>query len=236
MARKKKTKPFFAQIEALRRVSEAITSELYLDEILKIIVSVTAKLLKSKICSLMLLDENKKELVVRATQSVSEEYNKKPNIKLGQGIAGKVALDGKSIAVEDVKKDPRYINQQIAKKEKLCSLLCMSLKVKGRIIGVLNVYTSRVHRFTKDEIKVLTAVANQAAVAIENAQLQLKSRAMEEELEARKIIERAKEVLMQEGFSGEEAYNRMRKQSMDSRKSMREIAEAVLLAKELKSK
>lgn len=236
MSKKKRTNSFSAQIEALEKISEAIVSELYLGDILKIIASVTAELLKSKICSLMLLDEDKKELVIRATQSVSEEYNKKPNVKLGQGIAGKVAWEGRPIMVEDVKKDPRYINQQIAKKEKLCSLISLPLKVKEKIIGVLNVYTARVHKFTQDEVKVLTAVANQAAIATENAQLQLKSKKAEEELEARKLIERAKEVLIQEGLSGEEAYQRMRKQSMNSRKSMKEIAEAILLAKEIKSK
>lgn len=236
MVRKRKTHLFLNQIEALEKISQAISSELYLDDILKVVVSVTAELLKSKICSLMLLDEEKKELVIRATQSVSEEYIKKPNIKVGEGIAGQVVLDGRPIMVVDVKKEPCYVNQQIARKEKLCSLISLPLKVKEKVIGVLNVYTSRVHKFTKDEIKILSTVANQAAIAIENAQLQLKSKEAEEELEARKLIERAKEVLMQDGFSGEEAYNRMRKQSMDSRRSMKEIAEAILLTKEIRSK
>lgn len=73
MAIRKKTKSFSAQIEALEKISRAITSELYHEDVLKIIVGVTAGLLNSKICSLMLLDEDKRELVIRATQSVSEE-------------------------------------------------------------------------------------------------------------------------------------------------------------------
>ncbi|MGB9613221.1 MAG: GAF domain-containing protein, partial [Candidatus Margulisiibacteriota bacterium] len=226
---------FSKQIDALEKISKILVSKLYLEDILKEIVSVTAELLDSKICSLMLLDQDKKELVIRATQSVSEAYRKKPNIKVGEGIVGKVALEAKPAMVADVKKDPRYLYQEIAKKEKLCSLISLPLKVKEKVIGVLNVYTSRRHKFTEEEVKILSAVANQAAIAIENAELQLQSKKMAEELENRKLIERAKDLLSKEALiSGEEAYWRMRKQSMDSRKSLREIAEAIILAKELK--
>lgn len=223
------------QIEALSKISKAISSEFYLEDILKLIVTVTAEIMNSKICSLLLLDENKRVLTVKATQSVSESYIKKPPIKLGKGIAGRVAKKGKVMISKDVKKDPDYINQKIAIKEKLCSLLSVPLIVKGKVIGVLNCYTSKTHTFTRAEIAVLTTVANQAAVAIRNTELMVKSRVIQEELEARKIIERAKEILMKDDdSSGEEAYRRMQKISMDSRKSMREIAEAILLAKEIK--
>jgi signal transduction protein with GAF and PtsI domain len=195
---------------------------------------VTAQAMNSKICSLLLLDEEKNELVIRATQSVSEAYNKKPNIKLGEGIAGLVAQENKPIAVLDVKEDTRYVNRDIAKKENLCSLLCVPLSVKGKVIGVLNSYTSVKHRFTKEEINILTAVANQAAVAIENANLLLKSKMIEEELKTRKIVERAKGILMKsQGISEEEAYKKIQRQAMNTRRTMREIAEAIILAKEL---
>ena len=236
MVQKKKIKPFSALIEALEKISRAIISELPLNDILKTVVNVSAEVLNLKICSLMLLDEEKKELVIRATQAVSEEYLKKPNLKLGQGVAGIVAQQGKPMVIKDVRKDPRYVNQEVAKKEKLCSLISLPLIVRGKTIGVLNVYTSRPHRFTKDEVNVLSVVASQAALAIENAQLQLKSKTAEEKLEERKIIERAKEILMEKGLSGEEAYQRMRKQSMDSRKPIKEIAEAILLTKDLNTK
>lgn len=222
-------------IEALTKISEAITSDLYLEDILKLIVSVTAQVLGSKICSLMLLNSTGKELEVKATQSVSEEYNKKPNIKIGEGIAGKVAEEGRSITVLDVRKDSRYINRDIAKKEKLCSLLCVPLIFKGRVIGVLNSYTSRPHKFSKNEIDILKSIANQAAIVIENFRLVVESRVIKEELESRKAIERAKGILMeQEALSEQEAYERIRKYSMDSRRSMREVSEAIILSEEMR--
>lgn len=222
-------------VEALAKISRAITSDLYLEDILKLIVTVTAEVMGSKICSLMLLNKSGKELEIKATQSVSENYNKKPNIKLGEGIAGIVAKYGKPMTVLDVRKDERYISIEIAKKEKLCSLLSVPLIYKGGVMGVLNCYTAKPHRFSKNEINILMSIANQAAVVIENFRLVVESEVIKEELEARKAIEKAKGILMRQGNLTEEAaYNLIRKYSMDNRKSMREISEAIILTEEMK--
>ncbi len=224
-------------LEALLEIAKAITSDLYIDDILRLIVTITAEVMDSKVCSLLLLDEKKQELVIRATQSVSQEYIKKPSIKLGQGIAGLVAKENRPVVVEDVKKDERYINRCIAEKEGLCSLLSVPLCVKGKVIGVLNSYTSTPHRFTEREIKVLTTVANQAAIVIENAELMVQTKVIKEELETRKYVERAKGILMkQKGYSEQEAFRYIQKAGMDNRKTMREIAEAVIIASELEQK
>lgn len=199
------------------------------------IVTVTAEVMGSKICSLMLLNKSGKELEIKATQSVSENYNKKPNIKLGEGIAGRVAKYGKPITVLDVRKDERYINREIAEKEKLCSLLSAPLIYKGSVMGVLNCYTAKPHRFNKNEINILMSIANQAAVVIENFRLVVESEVIKEELKTRKVIEKAKGILMRKGSLTEEAaYNLIRKYSMDNRKSMREVSEAIILTEEMK--
>jgi len=238
MAKKKQGySSYLKNIEALSKVASLITSGLYVEELLRLIVEVTAEIMNSKICSLMLLDPDKKELIVRATQSISEAYNKKPNIKLGEGIAGLVARQNKPICVLDVKGDDRYVNRDIAEDEGLCSLASVPLAVKGRVIGVLNCYTSKKHKFTKHELDILNAVASQAAVAIENAELDLRARSAEEALTIRKLIERAKDILSQEtNILPSEAYRLIQKQSMDTRKSMREIAEAIILASDIKDK
>jgi len=234
---KENYKVYLKQIEALSKIANLITSGLYLEELLRLIVQVTAEIMNSKISSLLLLDPDKKELVVRATQSISEAYNKKPNIKLGEGIAGMVAMDNKAMCILDVKEDSRYLNRDIAKKEGLCSLASVPMAVKGRVIGVLNCYTSKKHAFTKHELQLLGVLANQAAVAIENAELDMRARSAEEALLTRKLVERAKDILSQEvNILPSEAYRLIQKQSMDSRKSMREIAEAIILAREIKSK
>lgn len=223
------------QIKALSKISKAIASDLYLEDILRLIVVVTAQVMGSNICSLMLIDEKAGELVIRATQSVSEEYNKKPPLKLGEGIAGKVAKENQPMTIKDVTKEKEYKYGNIAKKEGLCSLLCVPLALKGKVIGVINCYTPSPHDFTETEIDVLSSIANQAAVAIENTELLVKSRVIQEELEARKRIERAKGILMkEEGLTEEEAYLKLQKFSMDRRKTMREVADAIILTSEMK--
>jgi len=225
------------QIEALSKISKAISSDLYLNDILRLIVTVTAKVMDSKICSLMLIDEKKNQIVIRATQSMSERYLKKPPLKVGESIAGIVVRENRPVAVYDVTKDKYYKYKEIAKQEGLHSLLAVPLSVKGSVIGVLNCYTDFPHEFNKNEIDILTTVANQAAVAIENTELLVKTRVIQEELETRKLVERAKGILMKEqGLTEDKAYRKIQKYSMDSRKSMRTVAEAIILASEIGKK
>lgn len=102
---------------------------------------------------------------------------------------------------------------------------------QDKMIGVLNCFTAKPHKFSETEVNLITTVANQAAVAIFNTELMVKTKVIQEELETRKLVERAKEVLMRRrNMSGDQAYRWMQKRSMDSRKSMRHIAEAVLLS------
>lgn len=233
--RKKSKSSYTKQLEAISKVSSTITSDMYLEDILKLIVTVTAEVMNSKICSIMLLDDKTGELSLKATQSMSETYNRKPNLKFGEGIAGKVARDNRPMAVYDVSNEPEYKYREIAIRENLKSLLSVPLSVRGKVIGVLNNYTSYPHVFSKNEIEVLTTVANQAAIVIANADLMLKAQMIQYELETRKIIERAKGILMKEqGMSEEESFRKIQKQSMDMRKSMREIAEAIILIEKMK--
>jgi two-component system, response regulator PdtaR len=224
-------------LEAISEISEAITSETYLDDILRLIVMVTAKVMDSNICSLMLLSEENDKLEIRATQSISDDYLGKPPVKLGEGISGVAAKENRPVTVLDVKQEEAYVNKDIALKEGLCSLLCMPMSIKGRVVGVINCYTSVPHEFTEEEMTTLATVANQAAMAIENTNLVMKTKLMEEELETRKLIERAKDILMEErSISGYEAFQAMRRKSMDTRRPVREIAEAIILASEVGKK
>ncbi|HOL67237.1 MAG TPA: GAF and ANTAR domain-containing protein [bacterium] len=223
------------QIKALYEISKAITSEMYLEDVLKLIVAVTAQVLGSKICSIMLLDEKTQTLSIKATQAMSPEYINKPPLKVGEGIAGRVVAERRPIVVQDVRKEENYKYRDIARQEGIVSMLSVPMEVKGRVIGVLNTYTSKPHRYTEEEIEVLCSIANQAAIAIENTELLVKTRVIQEELETRKKVEKAKGVLMRlEKLSEEEAYNRIRKYSMDTRRSMREVAEAIILTEEIK--
>ena len=111
------------------------------------------------------------------------------------------------------------------------------MMVRDKAVGVINSYTSVPHHFTSEEVKLMQAIANQAAIAIEHATLMEKSFEMQEALAVRKLLERAKGYLMRtKRLSEEEAFRLIQRQSMDLRKSMREIAEAILLAGEIEER
>jgi signal transduction protein with GAF and PtsI domain len=224
-------------IKALTDISRAITSEQYLEDILKLIVMVTAKVTGVEICSLWLIDDSTDPRVIRlkATQAIDPDYVKDRSLRMEEGVVGYVGTHNEPLIVRDVLKEPRFKEKEMAKKLGLVSMLGVPLQVKDKgVIGVLNCFTSEPHEFSVTEINLVTAVANQAAVAILNTELMVKTQVIQEELETRKLVERAKEVLMRRrNMTGEQAYRWLQKRSMDSRKSMRHVAEAVLISDEI---
>ena len=159
------------EINALLEISKAIASGLYLEDVLRLIVTVTANLMDSKICSLWILDEKDQKLKLKATQSISEEYLKERSLAIGEGVVGHVALRNQPIAILNVLKDPLYKEKDLAKKEGLVSMLSVPMCIKERVTGVINCYTSYPHSFSKNEEEMLSTVANQAAICIENSGL-----------------------------------------------------------------
>jgi two-component system, response regulator PdtaR len=224
-------------IRALMDISQAITSEMYLEDILKLIVMVTAKVIGLEICSLWLIDENKegKQMLLKATQSMDPDYFKDRSLKMTEGVVGYIATTGQTLIVDDVLKEPMFKEKEMAKKLGLVSMIGVPLRSKdGRVIGVVDCFTVEPYQFSEAEINLIKTVANQAAIAIENARLLVKTKVIQEELETRKKIERAKEILMaKRGLPADKAFRWLQKKSMDTRKSMREIAEALIISQDL---
>ncbi len=222
------------EIKAMTEISKTIVSGQYMEEILNLVVTLTAEMMGSKICSIMLYDEKKDELKIIATQSLSEAYRNKPNIKTGQSVSGRVFLSKQPAVIPDVRKEKNYAHADIARKEGFISMLCVPMMVRGKAIGVVNIYTAEPHEFTDDEIRILQSVSNQAAIGIDNMNLMNEALIAREQLETRKLTERAKGILMKK-FSMDEstAYRAIHKKSMDTRKSMKEVAEAIILTLEM---
>jgi len=222
-------------LKTLNKISRAITSDLYLEDILKLIVTLTANVMKAKVCNVWLIDEKKQEFSIKATQSMHQEYLKKRTMKLNEGIVGLVAREKKPKIIFDVSKEERYKEKKLARKEGLVSMASIPMMVKDKVIGVLNVYTNRPYEFTKAEVTLLSTIANQAAVAIEKTELIVRTKIIQEELDTRKKTERAKGILMEEkNINESEAFSLIRKSSMDKRISMKEIAEAIILSYEIR--
>ena len=224
-------------VKALMDISQAMTSDLFSEDLFKLIVMVTAKVTGVEICSLWLVDENSTPPLIKlkATQSFEPEYVKDRALRLHEGVVGYVLSTQRPYVIDDVKNNDKFKEKEMANSLGLVSMVSVPLQKKeGNVIGVLNCFTSQPHDFSETDINMLSAVANQAALAIHNTELIIKTRVIERELKSRKQIERAKEILMvRRQMSGEEAYRWIQKRSMDTRKSMSEIAEALILSEEL---
>ncbi len=224
-------------IKSLMDISRAITSDLFHEDLLKLIVLLTAKMIGADICSLWLVDDSRTppKIRLKATQAIDPVYVKDRSLNMNEGVVGHVMTTRKPLIIKNVLRSRRFKEKDMAKQLGLVSMMGVPLKLEDEnVIGVINCFTSVAYDFTETEINVLTTVANQAAVAILNTELMVKTRVIQEELEARKLIEKAKEILMlSRNLKGDEAYRWIQKRSMDSRKTMRQVSEAIILSDEL---
>ena len=233
-------KEYDAYIKGLMDISRAITSELFIEDILKLIVLVTAKVTGVDICSLWLVEEAKdpsqKVIRLAATQAMDPDYVKDRTLVMGEGVVGVVAESNSALILEDVLQDPRFKEKDMARKLELVSMASVPMTIGGEeVIGVLNCFTCHYHAFSETEINLVRAVANQASLAIHNARLMVRTKVIEQELATRKTIEKAKEIVMaRKGLTGDKAFRWIQKKSMDTRKTMKEVAEAVILSEDFK--
>jgi GAF domain-containing protein len=223
------------ELNLLHRISEVLGYDLSLPDVLQFIVGVTADLMESKIISILLYDEANRSLSIAATQSLSSAYRDKPAVSADHSVSGKAILAKRAQVIPDVQSDASYGYKEVAKAEGIVSLLCVPMLIRGQAIGTINSYSAVPRQYSEDDVKLLSLVASQSAIAIENARLQAATAAIAEDLANRKIISRAKSLLMKKRKMDEPAAHRfLQKESMNRRKPMREIAEAILLSEDLK--
>jgi len=157
--------------ETLASVSRTINSTLNLDEALRVITREACDLMRARMCSLMLLDENQEWLDLRASFGAGDAYLKKPRLGVEESLLGVVVRRKKALQVANVQADSRYQNVELARRENLVSLLGVPLIFSGQAIGALSVYTAKPYNFSNEEIKILSALAELSAIAIEKARL-----------------------------------------------------------------
>ncbi len=161
-----------AQISArLLETSKFITSSLHLQDRLERILDSVYETVGGDSCSIMLLDDKKQVLTIKAARGLDPRYVRSAQQKMGEGIAGWAAAQGQPLLLQDtIQKDRFTLHQEHEKK--IVSSICIPMKSKDRLIGVLSVNsTSEDRRFNQEDLKVLTLFSSQAASAIENAQL-----------------------------------------------------------------
>jgi signal transduction histidine kinase len=168
--------------ESLVSVSRTINSTLNMDEALRAITREACVLMRARMCSLMMLDESCEWLDLRASHGAGEAYLKKPRLSVGDGVLGVVVRRKKPLQVENVQTSGRYQNVEVARREGLVSLLSVPLLFAGQATGTLNVYTGQPYNFSNEEIRILSALAELSAIAIEKARLYERIVDVEEQL------------------------------------------------------
>jgi signal transduction protein with GAF and PtsI domain len=225
------------RMEALAGLAQKISEHSYLDRILQAISEMVAETMDSPVCSIMLVDDDRKELVISAARCSSPDYLHKMPLKIEDSLIGRVVREGRSIVIPNVLAEKQYRYPELARKTGLASLLSMPLVTRDKVIGTINIYTRDQRNFTDDELGFVRVVAGQVAIAIENARLMSETLEMKRTLEARKLVERAKGILQQKhSLTEEEAYLRLRNESRRLRRPMRDLAEAVILSDDLERK
>jgi len=169
-----------ASLELKRRIHEArnlydvarsVTSSLRLRQVLNLITDHAVEVMDANACAIRLLKEDTKELELAAQHGLSEEYAQKGPVSLSSSQMDQVVLGGELLQMSDVGNDERWQYPEAALREGIHAVLSVPLVSKGRPLGVIRIYDSRIRRFKPREIELLQAFADQAAVAIENAAL-----------------------------------------------------------------
>src|SRR5262249_31077903 len=166
-------------LELLTEISREQTSILNVDQLLQRVADLVLKLIDYQMFSILLLDESKQKLVHRFSVRFKENIHLKHDIPLGRGLVGAAALEKRAILVPDVRKDPRYINVNAETR----SELCVPLIYKDNVMGVLDLEHTRRGYFNEDHVRVMSTLAAQIAIAIENATLYEKLAGEERRLE-----------------------------------------------------
>ncbi len=160
-----------AELASLLEIGKTLISSLELHEVLQAIMSQVKLLLQPKTWSLLLLDDETKELCFEIAVSPVAQELKGIRLKQGEGIAGWVAENGQPLLIADVSKDPRFASH-VAKRVDypVSSILCVPLKIRDRVLGVIELINTDGERsFDDDDLPLLGAVADFAAIAIDNA-------------------------------------------------------------------
>jgi len=156
------------ELSALRLVISEINSGSNLVKILNLIIEKAVQIVEAERGSLMLFDHKKEELYIKSSVGLSKKTISTVRIKPGEGIAGWVFKEGKPLLIKEGAKDPRF-KKFVEIEEELKSIISVPLKIKDRVIGVINIDNrGKGDFFNKYDLQLLSDFANEAAIAIEN--------------------------------------------------------------------
>jgi signal transduction protein with GAF and PtsI domain len=221
-------------IEVLHAISSRMAAADPLHEVLAHVVEFASEVVKCDSCFIYVLDGD--ELVLRASKNPHEEVVDRLKIPVGQGITGWVAEHREPVAVsQHATDDPRFKLFNELPEDGYEAFLSVPVLCRGRVVGVINVQHRKPHMYTKKQIRLISTVGFFVGAEMEMARLETVNLKLTDQLETRKIVERAKGILQRDlGLDEEQAYLALQRQSRQKRKLLKEIAEAIVLGEEIR--
>lgn len=221
-------------VDVLHEIGSRLGAADGLHEVLSRVVEFASALVKCDSCLIYVLEGN--ELVLRASKNPHPEVVDRLKLRVGQGITGWVAEHHEPVAVsERAAHDPRFQFFHELPEDSYEAFLSVPLMCRGRVVGVVNLQHRDAHVYRSREIRMISAIGFLVGAEIELARLEEVNSTLAEQLQTRKIVERAKGILQRDlSLNEEQAYLMLQRQSRQKRKPMKEIAEAIILSDEVR--
>jgi uroporphyrinogen-III synthase len=221
-------------VDLLHEIGRRMASADPLHDVLRRIVDFVSAVVKCDSCFVYVLEGD--ELVLRASKNPHPEVVDRLKLRLGQGITGWVAEHQQPVAVpRNASKDPRFRSFNELPEDRFQAFLSVPVLCRGKLVGIINLQHRLPHNYTRREIHLISTMGFLVGAEIAMARLEAENLELSEQLESRKVVERAKGILQRElKVSEEQAYLTLQRQSRQRRKTMKEVAEAIVLSDEVK--
>lgn len=201
------------------------------DEFLQELIQTVRSVIPIDSCLIYYHDPHKKQLILIGSKKPHTDEIGKVVLSEGEGITGWVAEHKKIVAIEkEAYKDKRFKSFKELPEDRYESFLSVPILDRRGVVGVINLQNRLPYKFSEKQIRTVESIVKIISSAFVKIALTRQVNTLENKLEERKVIEKAKGILMKEKkFTEDEAYTYLRKEAMIKRKTMKEIAEAVLL-------
>jgi len=221
-------------VDLLHDIGSRMAGADLLHAVLERIVNLISSEVECDSCFVYVLEED--ELVLRASKNPHPEVVDRLKLRVGQGITGWVAEHREPVALaRNAFRDPRFNFFSELPEDRYEAFLSVPILCRGRVVGVINLQHRLPHVHSRRDIKLISTLGFLVGAEIERARLEGEVTQLAEQLQVRKIVERAKGILQRDlGLSEEEAYRTLQRQSRQMRKSMKEVAEAVVISDSIK--
>ena len=223
-----------SELSFLHEIGSRFAAADSLQTVLNRVVNFVSSVVQCDSCFIYVLEAD--ELVLRASCKPHSDVVNRLKLRVGQGITGWVAEHRQPVAVGcHAFEDPRFQVFNELPEDRYEAFLSVPVLCRGRLVAVINLQHRYPHEHTWSEIQLVATIGFLVGAEIALARLESENNQLSERLETRKVLDRAKGILQRDlGISEEEAYLTIQRQSRQRRRSKREVAEAIVLADDLR--